>query len=480
MAAIDTSLYGQFLRPVKSVDDYNQEADARDSRRLQLILQRSQVSDREQAMADQQRLMSALRGLPVGSTDEDYARVYLGAGMVEQADKVRKSGFERDNLRADLATKKATARKTSADADKEHIANGLSMFQAIGQITAGVKDQASYDQARQMALRHFPQLGASMAPVYDPQVIAAGRQRALSMTQQLEQEWKSKGYDLDVRRADETERDNRRQTATTIRGQNLAAQRAAEANGLRASELAGESGSGLPVLGVPAPTVTPWANQSNSKDANKVKSAEMARGAKEIEKDVDAARKEAATAQAAARFMELNKGISTGGMADKVAIGRWLQSMGSDYSELEAITAKLAPAMREPGSGSTSDFDGKQFERATVGVDKPQKANENIAKAIISRAQLSQDYADFRQTYLEQNGTLSGADRYWKQYLDKNPIFDPAKPGAFDLNAGRKAWRDHFKPGAESAKPTAAPSPSPSPIKPGSTLRFDVNGSMVP
>lgn len=230
-------------------------------------------------------------------------------------------------------------------------------------------------------------------------------------------------------------------------------------------------GRGGPVLGVPVPTVLPWANQSNPKDANKVKAKEIERGGKEIEKDVDAARKEDATAQAAARFLELNKNVATGGVTDKFGVGRWVNSMGSDYAEMEAITAKLAPGMREPGSGSTSDFDGKQFERATVGVDKPKATNENIARAMIARAQQSKDYADFRQTYLEQNGTLQGADRYWKEYVNANPIFDKTKPGSYELNRDRKNWAEHFKGGKAAAPPATPTAPQ--------VLKFDANGNPI-
>lgn len=233
--------------------------------------------------------------------------------------------------------------------------------------------------------------------------------------------------------------------ATARRGQDMVNQRAVDANTLKRQEIAGDAGGGGAVLGVPTPTVVPWANQSNPKDANKVKAQEISRGSKEIEKDTDAARKLEATARDAARFIELNKKIPTGGLVDRMSLTRWAQGMGAEYSELESITARLAPAMREPGSGSTSDFDGKQFERATVGVDKPKQTNENIAKAVVARAQQAQEYADFRQTYLEQNGTLQGADRYWKEYANANPIFDNAKPGAFELNPKRRAWSEHFK-----------------------------------
>lgn len=236
--------------------------------------------------------------------------------------------------------------------------------------------------------------------------------------------------------------------AAQIRGQNLTDARGREANSLKAQELGILAGAAQPAggadLGTPRPQVLPWAGQPNPKAAGTVKAKEIERGSKEIEKDVDAARKQASAAQLAQRFIELNKNVNTGGAVDKFGPTRALQGMGNQYAEMESITAQLAPAMREPGSGSSSDYDGKQFERATVGVDKPRQANENIAKAVVLRAQQAQEYADFRQTYLEQNGTLQGADRYWKQYADSNPIFDPKKPGAFQLNQGRKSWQQHF------------------------------------
>jgi hypothetical protein len=237
-----------------------------------------------------------------------------------------------------------------------------------------------------------------------------------------------------------------------IAGERLGLERTKEAR-----EAGADRTSGGPVLGVPTPTVLPWQNQSNPKDANKVKAQEISRGAKEIEKDMDAARKAAATAARAARFIELNKEKATGGALDKVPGGQWAQSFGDKYSEMLSITSELAPAMREPGSGASSDMDVKMFKDATVSVEKPGKTNENIAKAIIARSQQAQEYADFRQTYLEQNGTLQGADRYWKDYVNKNPIFKPESK-EYELNPKRKAWADHFK---ASDKPAAAPAPAP-------------------
>lgn len=214
-----------------------------------------------------------------------------------------------------------------------------------------------------------------------------------------------------------------------------------------------------PVLGVPVPTITPWANQSNAKDANKVRAAEVARGMKEVETDADNAKKVMATAQEAQRFMELNSKKGTGGISDKFAPGQFVQSFGSDYAEMQGITSRLVPGMREPGSGSTSDFDAKMFQRGTLGVDKPKETNDVIAQGYINKAKLAQDYADFRATYLEQNGTLQGANKHWADYVNSNPIFDKAYHEVPRLNENRVPWRDYFA--SKIAKGAQAPASAP-------------------
>lgn len=208
-----------------------------------------------------------------------------------------------------------------------------------------------------------------------------------------------------------------------------------------------------PVLGVPTPRVLPWANQSNPKDADKVKAQEMARGAKDVETDNDAARNEAATAQQMKQFMELNNRVPTGELVDKVPGGQWVQSFGKDYATMQSISSELIPKMRAPGSGSSSDLDVKMFARATIGVDKPKQTNDNIAQAVIQRAQNARDYADFRSTYLEQNGTLQGANAHWSKYLADNPIFDPAAAADFKLNPARQKWTEYFSGGKAAPKP---------------------------
>jgi len=221
-----------------------------------------------------------------------------------------------------------------------------------------------------------------------------------------------------------------------LMSQNVAAKQAA--NAMPASS------TPTPILGVPVPSVVPWANQSDQKNADKVRAAEIARGAKDVESDADTARKMLGTAQEAQRFMELNAKKDTGGITDKFGLGQFAQSFGSDYAEMQGISSRLVPGLREAGSGSTSDFDAKMFQKGTVGVDKPKETNAAIAQGYINRAKQAQDYADFRATYLEQNGTLQGANKHWAEYVNSNPIFDKNYAEVPRLNDKRLPWRDYF------------------------------------
>ena len=247
--------------------------------------------------------------------------------------------------------------------------------------------------------------------------------------------------------------------------ESLAADRLAATESARvakAAELAGtEPEAPTPILGVPVPRVLPWANQSNAKNADKVRASEFARGSKEAEADADAAKQAAEAAKEAARFQTLNAKTGTGGLSDRIPGGQFVQSFGDDYNEMQAITARLAPSMRQAGSGATSDFDAKMFQRGTVGVDKPKSVNDAIAIGLVTRAKNAQDYADFRSTYLEQNGTLSGASEHWNKYIAANPIFDPKSPASPVINENRVQWRDYFGKTTGQAAPTAAPKPSP-------------------
>lgn len=437
--------------------------------------------ERRRAAAENEALNAAYSGAM--GPDGTINRAALMSGLATRNLGSKIPGVQKTLTEADSA--QATLKKTQKDAEKIDFEMAMKQAEHTASVLSLAKDPASYATVRQvlanMAGANADKFLAAFPEQYDPTFVAAKIAEGQTLTQRLADERAREGHAITIRGQDMTAETARRGQNITVRGQDLTDARGRESNAISREQLGvaqeglgisrqrlqldrekdereriGEQSSGGPVLGVPAPTVMPWSNQSNPKDANKVKAQEISRGAKEIEKDVDAARTAQEQARDAKRFIELNEKKPTGGLMDKMALTRWAQSMGNEYAEMESITARLAPAMRQPGSGATSDYDARQFERATVGVDKPKQTNKNIAAAVVARSQQAQEYADFRQTYLEQNGTLQGADRHWKDYVNANPIFAPGKNENFDLNPKRKSWQEHFK-----AQTSGKPAPPP-------------------
>jgi hypothetical protein len=178
--------------------------------------------------------------------------------------------------------------------------------------------------------------------------------------------------------------------------------------------------------------------------ANKIKTAARSQ-----------ADKSAATKAAAQAFVKLNDRTDTGGMYATPIIGGMARSLGStfdtDVQQMEAITARIVPGQREPGSGAASDLDARMFERATVGVDKGKTANKAIANAISAQADRDSEYLNFVDWYFQRHRTTQGMDQAWQEFVNANPIFDPQKQEAFSLNQQKKSWRQFFGVGQPNA-----------------------------
>lgn len=138
-------------------------------------------------------------------TPEAMEDAVLRGGYIEEAGQLRKS-------RSDAAKAKADMGKTGAETEKIQIANQREKLGLVGQLLNGVKDQATYDQARMTAQQNGLDV-SNMPPQYDPAMVAQKLQQALTVDQQLAQVWKQKGYDLDVRKQGETERNNKVQNS---------------------------------------------------------------------------------------------------------------------------------------------------------------------------------------------------------------------------------------------------------------------------
>jgi hypothetical protein len=231
--ALDASIYQRFAQPLKSVADYDREyAEGQNAKQVNALnALRIQGAQREQQTADAAAQRgNALRGLVggFGADENANALALLKGGYLPEAQAYQKAGADRKKDLADADYK-------AAQADKERLASGLQRLEIIGQLMGGVRDQATYDQARQAAAQQFgPELAAKIPPQYDPNQIAQAQQQAMSVKERLEQEWKVKGYDRDLANDAEARRHNRA-GETNAAGQLGVAQ----ANvGLRRAELA--------------------------------------------------------------------------------------------------------------------------------------------------------------------------------------------------------------------------------------------------
>lgn len=141
------------------------------------------------------------------------------------------------------------------------------------------------------------------------------------------------------------------------------------------------------------------------------------------------------------QFGELNKKTRTGDVWDS-----YLPDVpalhGQDIDEMYAIQARLAPAMREVGAGSSTDKDVALFMAGLPGVDKDGPSNKRIREDFNKKYELAVKKKTMMEQYLGQNGSLDGFDNQWADYVKRSsqpaaPKQNPA-PRAFNMlpNAG--------------------------------------------
>jgi len=216
-------------------------------------------------------------------------------------------------------------------------------------------------------------------------------------------------------------------------------------------------------LGLPVLTLDPFRGLGT-----KTKAARQTRLEKEAA-DKLAAMSDATTGspqaiQDAEQYIALNKNTSTGGvnrvgdvLGEIPGVGGALKkgvdtltSLGDDNAQMmDALTNKLTPAMRPVGSGSTSNFEQQMYRGATLNRSNNRAVNENIANSIIALHKRMLEQRAFYQDFKSLYGHLEGADRYWREYIEANPIFDPKlaikDDGTFRLNPNRQSYKEYFK-----------------------------------
>lgn len=117
-------------------------------------------------------------------------------------------------------TNRINANKDNREGEKHQFEQLGSQLKLQGQLLGGVRDQATWDQALQTARANG--IDVSNIPTqFDPKVVQDITQMTLTAQDRLEQEWKRKGFDLDVAKFGYQQRNDAMNRSVTIRGQNL-------------------------------------------------------------------------------------------------------------------------------------------------------------------------------------------------------------------------------------------------------------------
>lgn len=203
--AIDANILFQAGRPTVQLDDpMNKLAQLGQVQGLQNqnALAQLQLKQAQQQDQDRTAMANAYQGAVDPATGRvDYAKVtgnLAGAGAGAAIPGVQKSAAE--------------AQKAQREADKATLEQAIQKQALISQYAGSATDQASWTAARNAVA----QLGIDISQVpeqFDPATAKQLQLRALTGVQQLDQHWKQQGYDLDVRKQNEVERNNKAQNS---------------------------------------------------------------------------------------------------------------------------------------------------------------------------------------------------------------------------------------------------------------------------
>lgn len=96
-------------------------------------------------------------------------------------------------------------------------------------------------------------------------------------------------------------------------------------------------------------------------------------------------------------------------------------------SDLKQLTNRIAPLMREAGSGAASDNDVKIFSSSTVNIDNTKEGNVAFATGARNVANRNQEYVEFLNQAIDPRDPQSRqkAQTVWDQYKNEVPLFDP-------------------------------------------------------
>jgi hypothetical protein len=205
---IDASIYHQFAPQVKSVAEYDNERMKGEQNSLALALQQQKSDEYTRSIDDANKL----RGVVSGFTNDRTAnqQSLTRAGRLKEAEEYGKGS--REAAKADLENRKA------------ELEGHMKKFELAGQIMTGVRDQATWDQARAQTAQVFGQEAAAQMPtVYDPQAVEAKRLQAMPVKEQLVAQHQKVAEALAQSQFDYKQKNDAADRGVLIRGQNQTA-----------------------------------------------------------------------------------------------------------------------------------------------------------------------------------------------------------------------------------------------------------------
>ncbi|MNL10229.1 hypothetical protein D3C87_1310250 [compost metagenome] len=171
--ALDPSIIlqaGRGVTPLMSNAEIEGQQAEREMRNMQLQQSRQGMQD-----------ASEKRRIARETDPQNLSSAYYKAGLVPEAQAAQK--FQTEQQKAERESLKA---KLEA---------GIKQFEAIGQIMNGVRDQATYEMARQQVAGIVgPEAMANIPPVYDPATVERNQRQAMSVKEQMAQKWKEMEY----------------------------------------------------------------------------------------------------------------------------------------------------------------------------------------------------------------------------------------------------------------------------------------------
>lgn len=211
MAQVDTSIYSNLLRPPKSVEEYDQEAMQTKSNQLSMLLQKGQYDQMQRGVADDQAYRDAAKTF--GADTESNYNALLQRGLVNQAQGYKKSALDNQKTGVEIKDKQADTIKKGADTEKVQFETALNKQKAIAELAGTATDQASWTRAKTLAQA----IGADVSQIpdqFDPMIARQLADTAVSQVQRIEQALKERQFG-------ETVRNNKAQTAVSMRGQDI-------------------------------------------------------------------------------------------------------------------------------------------------------------------------------------------------------------------------------------------------------------------